>query len=38
VITDTRRNPYADLSVVGRGRDAHYKYIKELPTPIAASG
>jgi hypothetical protein len=38
VITDTRRNPYADLSVVGRGRDARYKYIKEQPPAVAASG
>lgn len=28
VVTDTRRNPYADLSVDGRGRDAAYRYIK----------
>jgi hypothetical protein len=28
VITDTRRNPYADLTVEGRGRNARYKYIK----------
>jgi len=28
VVTDTRRNPFADLSVEGRGRNAHYRYIK----------
>lgn len=28
VVTDTRRNPYADLSVDGRGRSAVYRYIK----------
>ncbi|MDE2372186.1 MAG: hypothetical protein KGN16_24675 [Burkholderiales bacterium] len=27
VVTDTRRNPYADLSLEGRGRDARYKHI-----------
>jgi hypothetical protein len=27
VITDPRRNPFADLSVAGRGREAQYKYI-----------
>ncbi len=26
-VTDTRRNPYADLSVEGRGRDARYRHI-----------
>jgi len=29
VITDTRRNPYADLSVEGKGRGARYKFIPE---------
>jgi len=28
VVTDTRRNPFSDLSVEGRGRDAVYRYIK----------
>lgn len=28
VVTDVRRNPYADLSVVGKGRDAKYAFIK----------
>ena len=28
VVTDTSRNPFADLSVEGRGRNAHYRYIK----------
>jgi len=27
VVTDTTRNPFADLSVEGRGRDARYRYI-----------
>jgi hypothetical protein len=27
VVTDTRRNPFADLSVAGRGREARYKFI-----------
>ena len=27
VVTDTGRNPYADLSVEGRGREARYKFI-----------
>ncbi len=26
-VTDTRRNPYADLSVEGRGRNARYRHI-----------
>ncbi|WP_323000237.1 hypothetical protein [Castellaniella sp.] len=28
VVTDTRRNPFADLSVDGKGRDAVYRHIK----------
>jgi len=28
VVTDTRRNPFADLSLEGRGREARYRYIK----------
>ncbi|MBS0397222.1 MAG: hypothetical protein JSR95_00940 [Proteobacteria bacterium] len=28
VVTDTSRNPFAGLSVGGRGRNAHYRYIK----------
>ena len=28
VVTDTRRNPYTDLSVTGKGRDAFYTYIE----------
>lgn len=28
VVTDVRRNPYADLSVEGRGRAARYRYIR----------
>lgn len=28
VVTDSRRNPYADLSVEGRGRDAKYLFIR----------
>jgi hypothetical protein len=28
VITDTRRNPFTDLTVEGHGRDARYKFIK----------
>jgi len=28
VVTDTRRNPFTDLSVSGKGREATYKYIK----------
>ena len=28
VVTDTSRNPFADLSLDGRGREAHYRYIK----------
>ena len=27
VVTDTSRNPFADLSVTGRGREARYRYI-----------
>jgi len=27
VVNDTSRNPFADLSVEGRGRDARYRYI-----------
>ena len=27
VVTDTGRNPYTDLSVVGRGREARYRHI-----------
>ncbi len=27
VVTDVKRNPYADLSVTGTGRNARYKYI-----------
>ncbi len=27
VVTDTTRNPFADLSVEGRGREARYRYI-----------
>ena len=29
VVTDPRRNPYADLSVEGRGRNARYRYISQ---------
>ena len=29
VVTDARRNPYADLSVEGKGRDANYRHIVE---------
>ena len=28
VVTDTNRNPFADLSLEGRGRAARYRYIK----------
>jgi hypothetical protein len=28
VVTDTSRNPFSDLSVVGKGRDARYQYIE----------
>ena len=28
VVTDTKRNPFADLSLEGRGRAARYRYIK----------
>jgi len=28
VVTDTSRNPFADLSVEGKGRNAHYRYIR----------
>ncbi len=28
VVTNTRRNPYTDLSVEGKGRNAVYKYMK----------
>lgn len=28
VVTDTRRNPFADLSVDGRGRAARYRFIR----------
>ena len=28
VVTDTSRNPFADLSLDGRGREARYRYIK----------
>jgi hypothetical protein len=28
VVTNTKRNPFADLSVEGKGRDARYRYIK----------
>ena len=28
VVTDTKRNPFADLSLDGRGRAAHYRYIR----------
>jgi hypothetical protein len=27
VVTDTRRNPFTDLSVEGRGRNARYRHI-----------
>jgi hypothetical protein len=27
VVTDTSRNPYADLSAVGVGREARYRFI-----------
>jgi hypothetical protein len=27
VVTDTTRNPFADLSLIGRGREARYRYI-----------
>lgn len=28
VVTDTRRNPYADFTVEGRGREARYRFLK----------
>ena len=28
VVKDPARNPFADLSIEGRGRNAHYKYIR----------
>jgi hypothetical protein len=28
VVTDPTRNPFADLSVEGRGRDARYRYVE----------
>jgi hypothetical protein len=28
VVTDTRRNPYADLSLEGKGRSAAYRFIR----------
>jgi hypothetical protein len=31
VVTDTARNPYADLSVEGKGREARYRYIGKAP-------
>jgi hypothetical protein len=33
VVTDTGRNPYTDLSVDGRGRDARYRYVS--PGPVS---
>jgi hypothetical protein len=27
VVTDTNRNPFADLSVEGKGRAARYRYL-----------
>ncbi len=35
VVADTGRNPFTDLSVEGRGRDAHYRYAKALETRAA---
>jgi hypothetical protein len=31
VVVDPKRNPFADLSVTGRGRDARYAHIGRTP-------
>lgn len=38
VVTDVRRNPFADLSVEGQGRAARYRYIDQGTTAAAAKG